>query len=57
MRRLSAPKRVTWWIAVIIGGLGILSRFISIPIVAGHEFTFVAIGFIILVLATLLTGL
>ena len=55
--KLSAPKRVTWWIAVIIGGLGILSRFMSIPIVSGHEFTFVAIGFILLVFATLLSGL
>ena len=55
--RLSAPKRVTWWIAVIIGGLGILSRFISIPFVGGYAFTFVAIGFILLVLATLLKGL
>ena len=55
--KLSAPKRVTWWIAVIIGGLGILSRFISLPIVGGNEFTFVAIGFILLALATLLKGL
>ena len=55
--RLSAPKRITWWIAVIIGGLGILSRFISLPIVSGNEFTFIAIGFILLALATLLKGL
>lgn len=55
--KLSAPKQVTWWIAVIIGGLGILSNFMSIPFVGGHAFTFVAIGFVLLVLATLLRGL
>jgi hypothetical protein len=55
--RLSAPKRVTWWIAVIIGGLGILSKFIKLPIVSGNEFTFVLIGFILLAFATLLKGL
>ena len=55
--RLSAPKKITWWIAVIIGGLGVLSRFISIPFVNGYEFVFVAIGFLLLTLATLLKGL
>lgn len=55
--KLSAPKKITWWIAVIIGGLGILSKFMSIPFVGGYAFTFVAIGFILLALATLLKGL
>jgi hypothetical protein len=55
--RLSAPKRVTWWIAVIVGGLAILSKFTSLPIVGGNEFAFVAVGFILLVLATALKGL
>jgi len=55
--RLSAPKKITWWIAVIIGGLGVLSQVISIPFVNGYAFAFVAIGFLLLTLATLLKGL
>jgi len=54
---LSAPKVVTWWIAVIIGGLGVLSSFISIPLVSGYTFAFVAVGFILLALATFLKDL
>jgi hypothetical protein len=54
---LSAPKIVTWWIAVVLGVLGILSNFMSIPFVAGNAFWFVAAGFVILVLATFLKDL
>ena len=55
--KLSAPKKVTWWIAVILGVLGILSTFISLPLVSANAFWFVAIGFVLLALATLLKGL
>ena len=50
--RLSAPKQITWWIAVIIGVLGILGKYMTIPIASQYSFTFVAIGFILLALAT-----
>ena len=55
--KLSAPKQVVWWIAIILGVLGILSTFISIPLVSGNEFLFVAVAFVLLALATLLKGL
>jgi nicotinamide riboside transporter PnuC len=54
---LSAPKNVTWWIAVILGVLGILATIVSVPFVTDKAFWFVAIGFILLALATLLKGL
>jgi hypothetical protein len=50
--KLSAPKVVTWWIAVILGVLGILGSLTSIQFVSANAFWFVAIAFILLALAT-----
>jgi hypothetical protein len=55
--KLSAPKIVTWWIAVVLGVLGILGSFVSIPFVSASAFWFVAIGFIVLALGTFLKDL
>lgn len=55
--RLSAPKNLTWWIAVLLGVLGILATYISLPLISANAFWFVAIGFILLALGTLLKGL
>lgn len=54
--RLNAPKRVTWWIAVILGVLGILGNFIALSFISTYAFWFVAIAFILLALATYLKG-
>ncbi len=55
--KLSAPKNVTWWIAVVVGVLGILGSFVSIPFVSDNYFLFVVVGFVLLALGTLLKGL
>ncbi len=34
----SAPKQVTWLIGTIIGVLGILGNFITIPVITGYSF-------------------
>ncbi len=52
--KLNAPTQSLWLIAVIIGGLGILSYLIKIPSVSPYSFPLLAIGFILLVIATLL---
>ncbi len=36
--KLSAPKKVTWWIAVVVGVLGILGQFMSIHLLAKIRF-------------------
>lgn len=55
--KLSAPKNITWWIAVVLGVLGILASFLSLPFVSANAFWFVALGFVLLALGTLLNGL
>ena len=55
--KLSAPKQITWWIALIAGGLGIIGTFISIPFVSNYTFFLVAASFVLLILATYLKDL
>jgi len=55
--KLSKPKVVTWWIAVILGVLGILAILLPIPLLAPYAFWMVAAGFVLLALATALKDL
>jgi hypothetical protein len=50
--KLSKPKVVTWWIAVIVGILGILGALLPIPFVSEYAIWFIAFGFVLLTLAT-----
>jgi hypothetical protein len=55
--KLSAPKVITWWIAFILGVLGLLGHFATIAMLSQYSFWLVAAGFVLLVLATLLRDL
>lgn len=55
--KLSAPKQTTWWIAVVLGVLGLVGTYVSLPFVSANTFWFVAVGFILLTLATFFKGL
>ena len=52
--RLNAPTQVMWLISVILGGLGILSHYSRIQSVSPYSFELLAVGFVVLVIATLL---
>jgi len=54
--KLSAPKKTTWWVAVVVGVVGILANFVTIPVLSGFAFWLVVIGFVVLVLGTYLKG-
>jgi hypothetical protein len=54
---LNAPKQITWWIAVVLGVVGIIGSFVAIPFISAYAFWFVAIAFVLLALATALSGL
>ena len=53
--KLTPPKQITFWIAVILGVLGILGLFISF--LAPFAFWLVLAGLVLLVLSLLIEGL
>jgi heme A synthase len=55
--KLSAPKQVTWWIALVVGVVGILARLGTIQVLSGYAFWLVVVAFVLLILATLLKDL
>ena len=57
--KLSSPKKLTWWIAVVLGVLGILLHLGAFAIagLSGYGFWLVAVAFVLLVLATFIKGL
>ena len=55
--RLSAPKTGTWWLALIIGVLGIVASLVAIPVLSAYAFWLVVAAFALLLVATFLPGL
>ncbi len=53
--KLSMPKVITWWIAVILGLLGIIFAFA--PTLSNYSIWLVALGWLLLVLGTAIKGL
>ncbi len=54
--KLSAPKQITFWIAVILAVLGVLATLVTIPVLSGLAFWLVVIGFIILAVGNMIEG-
>lgn len=55
--KLSAPKQVTWIIAVVAGALGFIGTYVAIPVVSGIAFWLIFGAFVLLALATFLKDL
>ena len=57
--KLSAPKHITWWIALIAGSVGVLEhyRVIHLPVVGSFSMFLIAGAWALLILATFLRGL
>jgi hypothetical protein len=55
--KLTPPKVVTWWVAVILGVLGLLGHFGTVAALSQYAFWFVTAGLALLVLATLVRNL
>jgi type IV secretory pathway VirB3-like protein len=54
---LSAPTRPAWIIAVVLGVLGLLGKFVAIPYVTVNAFWLLAVAFVVLAIATAVKGL
>lgn len=58
MRRFSAPKQITWIIALILGVLGILATLVALPVITpAIGFWLVVAGWLLLLIATVTHGL
>ncbi len=57
--KLSAPRHVTWWVALVAGGVGVLEQYrvVHLPIVGSFSTFLIAGSWALLILATLLRGL
>ncbi len=55
--KLSAPKVITFWIAVILAALGVLASLGIIASLSSYAFWLVVAGFVLLALGNLLKDL
>jgi heme/copper-type cytochrome/quinol oxidase subunit 1 len=55
--KISAPKKVVWWIALILAAAGIIFSFISVPFLSQISFWLVVASAVLLILATRIKGL
>jgi hypothetical protein len=55
--RLSAPKVITWWVAVALGALGLLGHLGIVAALSTYAFWLVTVGLVLLVLGTFLKDL
>ena len=55
--KLTPPKVVTWWVAVILGVLALLGHFGVVAALSPYAFWLAMIGLILLVVATLVKNL
>ncbi len=55
--QLSAPKQITFWVAVVVAVIGLIASFVAIPFLSTYAFWIVVLGFIILAAGNLMEGL
>jgi hypothetical protein len=55
--KLTPPKHITLWLAVIVAILGIIANLVTIPVLSGFSFWLVVIAFVILALGNMIDGM
>jgi threonine/homoserine/homoserine lactone efflux protein len=55
--KLSAPKQITFWIAVVIAVLGVVLKLVSVPALSGYPGWLLLIAFVLLALGNLIKDL
>ncbi len=55
--KLNAPKRGVWYLSLVLGVLGLLGKFVSVPVLSPISFWLVFVGFVLLLLATAMKNL
>jgi len=57
MKNLSAPKNLTWWIALILAVLGIIGYFANVTFLSQFSFWLVLASAVLLLIATKFKGI
>jgi hypothetical protein len=57
MMKLTPPKVITWWIALILGVLGLIGYLGNVAGLRAYAFWLVAAGLALLLVAALIKGL
>jgi hypothetical protein len=55
--QLSAPKQITWWIALALVVIGFIAQLVTIPVLSGLAFWIVFVGAVLLLVASFLPNL
>jgi hypothetical protein len=55
--KLTPPKVITWWIALILGVLGLLGYLGNVTALNQYSFWLVMAGLVLMLVATLIKGL
>jgi cytochrome c oxidase subunit IV len=55
--KLSAPKQITFWIAVIVAVVGVIAFLVTSLGLSGYAFWVLVVAFVILALGNLIEGL
>ena len=54
---MNAPKKITWFISLILGVLSLIAYFVAIPFITVNLYWFMGAGWLLLIIATLFKGL
>jgi threonine/homoserine/homoserine lactone efflux protein len=54
---LSAPKQITFWVAVVVAVVGVIAALVTIPVLSTYALWIVVIAFVILAAGNLVEGL
>lgn len=55
--KLSAPKQISWLIALVLGVLGLIGALFTVPFLTNYAFWFVFVALVLLLVATFIEGL
>lgn len=55
--KLSAPKQITWWIALALVVIGLIAQLVTIPVLSGLAFWIVFVAAVLLLVAAYLPNL
>jgi len=54
---MNAPKKITWFISLIVGALSLVAHFVNIPFVTVNQYWFMGVAWLLLIVANFIKGL